>query len=180
MQNALFTGYWVPVIDCGLLFMRREMTVDMRDVLVRKMQNADLPQVLQLLADDELGQLRETVQVAPHDDYWRAFSAIDADPNQYMAVFEKDDNIIGCLQISFIPGLSRRGALRGQIESVRVAANVRGNGYGTLMMAWAIEKCREQGCSLVQLTSDKTRKDAQRFYQELGFVPSHEGFKLKF
>ena len=93
-----------------------------------------------------------------------------------MAVFEMNDDIIGCLQISFIPGLSRRGALRGQIESVRVAANFRGNGYGTLMMAWAIEKCREQGCSLVQLTSDKTRKDAQRFYQELGFVQSHEGF----
>jgi ribosomal protein S18 acetylase RimI-like enzyme len=170
----------VPVIDCGLLFMGREMTADMRDVLVRKMQNADLPRILQLLADDELGQLRETLETTPHDDYRRAFTAIDADSNQYLAVFEKDDNIIGCLQISFIPGLSRRGALRGQIESVRVAANVRGNGYGTLMMAWAIEKCREQGCSLVQLTSDKTRKDAQRFYQELGFVPSHEGFKLQF
>ena len=171
---------WVWAIGCGLFFMGHEMTLNMRDIHVRKMQNADLPRVLQLLADDELGQLRETLQRGQHDDYRRAFSAIDADPNQYLAVFEKNDNIIGCLQISFIPGLSRRGALRGQIESVRVAANVRGNGYGTLMMAWAIEKCREQGCSLVQLTSDKTRKDAQRFYQGLGFVPSHEGFKLQF
>ena len=143
------------------------MTLNMRDVLVRKMQNADLPRILQLLADDELGQLRETLETTPHDDYRRAFTAIDADSNQYLAVFEKDDNIIGCLQISFIPGLSRRGALRGQIESVRVAANVRGNGYGTLMMAWAIEKCREQGCSLVQLTSDKTRKDANVFIKSL-------------
>ncbi|MDC0993835.1 GNAT family N-acetyltransferase [Alphaproteobacteria bacterium] len=156
------------------------MTLNMRDIHVRKMQNADLPRVLQLLADDELGQLRETLQRGPHDDYRRAFNAIDADPSQYLAVFEKNSNIIGCLQLSFIPGLSRRGALRGQIESVRVAANVRGNGYGTLMLTWAIEKCREQGCSLVQLTSDKTRKGAQRFYQELGFVPSHEGFKLQF
>ena len=163
-----------------VLFMGHEMILNMRDVHVRKMQNADLPHILQLLADDELGQLRETLQRVPHDDYRRAFTAIDADPNQYLAVFEKKDNIIGCLQISFIPGLSRRGALRGQIESVRVAANVRGNGYGTLMMVWAIEKCREKGCSLVQLTSDKTRKEAQRFYQELGFVPSHEGFKLHF
>jgi len=171
---------WVRAIRCGLLFMGHEMTLNMRDIHVRKMQNADLPRVLQLLADDELGQLRETLQRGPHDDYWRAFTAIDADPNQYLAVFEKNDNIIGCLQISFIPGLSRRGALRGQIESVRVAANVRGNGYGTLMLTWAIEKCREQGCSLVQLTSDKTRKGAQRFYQELGFVPSHEGFKFQF
>ena len=152
----------------------------MHDFYVRKMQIADLPRILQLLAHDELGQLREMLQVTPHDNYLRAFMAIDADPNQYLAVFEKNEDIIGCLQISFIPGLSRRGALRGQIESVRVAANFRGNGYGTLMMAWAIEKCREQGCSLVQLTSDKTRKDAQRFYQGLGFVPSHEGFKLQF
>ena len=162
------------------MFTGHEMTLNMHDVRVRKMQNTDLPRILQLLADDELGQLRETLQRVPHDNYRRAFTAINADPNQYLAVFEKNDNIIGCLQISFIPGLSRRGALRGQIESVRVAANVRGNGYGTLMMTWAIEKCREQGCSLVQLTSDKTRKDAQRFYQELGFVPSHEGFKLQF
>ena len=169
-----------PVIRCWLLFIGHKMKLNMRDFYVRKMQNADLPRILQLLADDELGQLRETLQTTPHDDYLRAFTAIDNDPNQYLAVFEKNDEIIGCLQISFIPGLSRRGALRGQIESVRVAANVRGNGYGTLMMAWAIEKCREQECSLVQLTSDKTRKDAQRFYQELGFVSSHEGFKLQF
>ena len=157
-----------------------EMSLDMRDVTVRKMQNTDLPRILQLLADDELGQLRERLQKIPHDDYRRAFTAIDADPNQYLAVFEKNDDIIGCLQISFIPGLARRGALRGQIESVRVVANIRGNGYGTLMMAWAIEKCREQGCSLVQLSSDKIRNDARRFYQKLGFVPSHEGFKLQF
>ena len=156
------------------------MTLNMRDVNVRKMQKADLPLIVQLLADDELGQLRERLQKTPHDDYRRAFTAIDADPSQYLAVFEKNDDIIGCLQISFIPGLSRRGALRGQIESVRVATNVRGNGYGTFMMAWAIKKCREQGCSLVQLSSDKARKDARRFYQKLGFEPSHEGFKLQF
>lgn len=172
--------YWPLVIGRRLLVMGQEMTLNMRDVLVRKMQKADLPRILQLLSDDEIGQSREMLQKTTHDDYLRAFTAINADLNQYLAVFERNDNIIGCLQISFIPGLSRRGALRGQIESVRVAANFRGNGYGTLMMAWAIEKCREQGCSLVQLTSDKTRKDAQRFYQGLGFVPSHEGFKLQF
>ena len=172
--------YWPLVIGRRLLVMGQEMTLNMRDVLVRKMQKADLPRILQLLSDDEIGQSREMLQKTTHDDYLRAFTAINADLNQYLAVFERNDNIIGCLQISFIPGLSRRGALRGQIESVRVAANFRGNGYGMLMMAWAIEKCREQGCSLVQLTSDKTRKDAQRFYQGLGFVPSHEGFKLQF
>ena len=111
-----------------LLITEHEMTLNMRGVLARKMQKADLPRVLQLLADDELGQLRETLQTNPHDDYVRAFTVIDADPSQYLAVFEKNDDIIGCLQISFIPGLTRRGALRGQIESVRVAANDRGNG----------------------------------------------------
>ena len=171
---------WTPIIRCRLLFMGDKMIQNMHGLHVRKMRNGDLSRILQLLADDELGQLRETLQTIPHDDYLRAFTAIDNDPNQYLAVFEKNDDIIGCLQISFIPGLSRRGALRGQIESVRVAANVRGKGYGTLMLAWAIEKCREQECSLVQLTSDKTRKNAQNFYQELGFVPSHEGFKLQF
>jgi ribosomal protein S18 acetylase RimI-like enzyme len=176
----LVVVYWPLVIGRRLLVMGQEMTLNMRDVLVRKMQKADLPRILQLLSDDEIGQSREMLQKTTHDDYLRAFTAINADLNQYLAVFERNDNIIGCLQISFIPGLSRRGALRGQIESVRVAANFRGNGYGTLMMAWAIEKCREQECSLVQLTSDKTRKDAQRFYQGLGFVPSHEGFKLQF
>ena len=166
-------------LGCWLLVMGHEMTLNMHDVLVRKMQKADLPRILQLLSDDELGQSRENLQNSQHYNYLRAFTAINADLNQYLAVFEKDDKIIGCLQISFIPGLSRRGALRGQIESVRVAANFRNNGYGTLMMTWAIEKCRKQGCSLVQLTSDKTRKDAQRFYQKLGFVTSHEGFKLQ-
>lgn len=154
------------------------MTNQMNDVRARRLQKSDLPQILQLLADDELGRLREDVLAVPHADYMRAFDAIDKDPNQYLAVFEKEDAIIGCFQISFIPGLSRRGALRGQIEGVRVAAACRGKGYGTQMMQWAIQRCRDHGCKLVQLTSDKTRKDAQRFYQELGFVQSHEGFKL--
>ena len=135
--------YWPLVIGRRLLVMGQEMTLNMRDVLVRKMQKADLPRILQLLSDDEIGQSREMLQKTTHDDYLRAFTAINADLNQYLAVFERNDNIIGCLQIAFIPGLSRRGALRGQIESVRVAANCRGNGYGTLMMGWAIEKCRE-------------------------------------
>ena len=96
------------------------------------------------MAGDELGQLRETLQKTPHDDCLSAVNVIDADPNKYLVVFEKNDDIIGCLQISFILGLLRRDVLRGDIESVRVAVNDRGNGYGTLMMVWAIEKCREK------------------------------------
>ncbi|NDA18537.1 MAG: GNAT family N-acetyltransferase [Alphaproteobacteria bacterium] len=148
-------------------------------MIVRRAIAADVPAVVALLADDPLGQQREHVGDSLDADYVAAFTMIAADPNQYLAVFEQGDEIIGCLQLSFIPGLSRRGALRGQIEGVRVAANFRGKGYGTKMLRWAIETCREQGCKLVQLTSDKTRQDAQRFYKDLGFVQSHEGFKLE-
>ncbi len=150
----------------------------MSNIQARKIREDDLPRVLQLLANDELGQFREEVLDTPHDDYIRAFKAIDQDINQYFAVFENDDAIIGCLQITFIPGLSRHGAFRGQIESVRVSGAHRGKGYGSLMMKWAIDQCRQRGCRLVQLTSDKTRKDALRFYHKLGFVDTHEGFKL--
>ena len=135
--------------------------------------------ILQLLADDRLGRQREDASGDSLLDYQTALDAVSNDPNQYLAVFEHNDEIIGCLQITFIPGLSRRGALRGQIEVVRVAANFRCKGYGTKMLRWAVEKCRERGCKLIQLTSDKTREDAQRFYRDLGFVQSHEGFKLE-
>jgi ribosomal protein S18 acetylase RimI-like enzyme len=138
-----------------------------------------LTTILQLLADDRLGRQREDASGDSLLDYQTALDAVSNDPNQYLAVFEHNDEIIGCLQITFIPGLSRRGALRGQIEVVRVAANFRCKGYGTKMLRWAVEKCRERGCKLIQLTSDKTREDAQRFYRDLGFVQSHEGFKLE-
>jgi ribosomal protein S18 acetylase RimI-like enzyme len=110
--------------------------------------------------------------------YIDAFNAIESDPNQLLAVVEQDEQVIGCLQLSFIPGLSRKGMWRGQIESVRIASNIRGGGVGRQMIAWAIDKCRERGCELVQLTTDKSRADALRFYQSLGFVDSHEGMKL--
>ncbi|AIT28054.1 acetyltransferase family protein [Bordetella holmesii 44057] len=108
----------------------------------------------------------------------RAFEAIDLDPNQLLAVAQRDGRVIGCMQISFIPGLSRLGAWRGQIESVRVAHSERGAGTGRLFFEWAIEQCRQRGCALVQLTTDKQRADAQRFYLALGFHATHEGMKL--
>lgn len=87
---------------------------------------------------------------------------------------------MGCLQISFLPGLSRRGMLRGQIESVRIAARARGQGVGRRMLEWAVETCRQRGCGLVQLTTDGSRSDALRFHEEFGFVASHVGCKLEF
>jgi ribosomal protein S18 acetylase RimI-like enzyme len=150
----------------------------MNDIIARKMQKADLGVVVNLLTDDELGQSREDKGKVVHADYLRAFENIDSDVNQCAAIFEINGETIGCLQITFIPGLSRRGSLRGQIEGVRVARDFRGKGYGAKMISWAITKCRSRGCRMVQLTSDKTRENAIQFYEKLGFVRSHEGFKL--
>ncbi len=91
---------------------------------------------------------------------------------------EQDGQIVGTMQLSFLPGLARRGALRAQIEAVRVAQSQRGSGLGAAMMGWAIEEARRRGCALVQLTTDKSRTDAHRFYARLGFVATHEGMKL--
>lgn len=142
---------------------------------IRRATAADLPAIVALLADDALGKTRE----APGDPcYAEAFAAIAADPNQLLAVVEEGGEIVGCLQLSFIPGLSLKGMRRSQIESVRIAAARRGGGLGRKMIEWAIDECRRRGCGLVQLTMNKTRKDALRFYQSLGFEATHEGFKL--
>jgi len=144
-------------------------------VIVRRAAAADLPAIVALLADDVLGAGRET----PGDPaYAAAFAAIEADVNQVFAVADQDGRIVGCLQLSFIPGLSRRGMWRGQIESVRIAAEQRGLGLGQRLFDWAIAQCRARGCGLVQLTTDKARPEARRFYESLGFVASHEGMKL--
>ena len=150
----------------------------MDDLIARKMQKADLGVVVSLLADDDLGQSREDKARVVHADYLRAFEQIDSDENQYAAIFEINGKTIGCLQITFIPGLSRRGSMRGQIEGVRISRDFRGKGYGSKMIAWAITVCRDRRCRLVQLTSDKKRDNAIQFYEKLGFVKSHEGFKL--
>lgn len=142
---------------------------------IRRATREDLPAIVALLADDDLGKTRE----APGDPcYAEAFAAIAADPNQFLAVVDDGGAVVGCLQLSFIPGLSRRGLWRGQIESVRVAAARRGSGLGRVMFDWAIAECRRRGCGLVQLTTDKARPDALRFYESLGFTASHEGLKL--
>jgi GNAT superfamily N-acetyltransferase len=104
---------------------------------------------------------------------------IDADSSQFLLVVEEDTEIIGTLQLTFIPGLAQAGLKRGQIESVRVASHRRGGGAGEAMLRWAIAQCRTEGCGLVQLTTDSTRADAHRFYDSLGFEPSHVGYKLR-
>lgn len=144
----------------------------------RAARRDDLAAIIGLLADDGLGRGRETAGAQIDPAYLAAFDAIAADPNQLMAVAEQAGAVIGYMQISFIPGLSRKGAWRGQLESVRVAAHLRGQGIGAAFFAWAIGQCRARGCALVQLTTDKTRAEAHRFYERLGFVASHHGMKL--
>lgn len=142
---------------------------------IRRAIADDVPAIVDLLADDELGKTRE----APGDPcYAEAFAAIAADSNQFLAVVDDGGEVVGCLQLSFVPGLSLKGMWRGQIESVRIAASRRGQGLGHVMIDWAIGECRRRGCGLVQLTMNKTRKDSHRFYESLGFVATHEGFKL--
>ena len=147
-------------------------------ISIRKAVHADLTAIVAMLADDALGSTREDSRSPLNQRYADAFQAIDSDPNQLLAVVEHDEKAIGCLQLSFIPGLSRKGMWRGQIESVRIASDARGGGIGRQMIEWAIEQCRERSCGLVQLTTDKSRPDAIRFYKSLGFVDSHEGMKL--
>ncbi|WP_344683522.1 GNAT family N-acetyltransferase [Saccharopolyspora taberi] len=145
-------------------------------MIIRRATGADVPAIVALLADDELGSTRESPDdLAPYE---HAFAQIDADRGEHLVVAERDHQVIGTLQLSLLPGLSRRGALRAQIEGVRIAGSARGLGLGETLVRWAIDEARSLGCVLVQLTSDKTRGDAHRFYERLGFTASHEGFKL--
>jgi GNAT superfamily N-acetyltransferase len=147
-------------------------------VTFRRASTGDLETIVALLADDPIGRGRENLGPQLDNGYREAFAAIERDPNQLLAVAERNGDVIGVLQLSFIPGLTRRGMWRGQIEGVRVAAGERASGIGRAMLEWAIEECRRRGCGLVQLTSDKRRADAHRFYESLGFEATHQGYKL--
>ena len=150
----------------------------MQGVAFRPARRDDLPAIVALLADDPLGREREAAGQALHPCYVEAYLAIERDSNQLLAVAERNRRIVGCLQLTFIPGLTRQGRWRGQIEGVRVAAGERGGGIGAAMLRWAVDQCRRHGCGLVQLTSDERRPDAHRFYEALGFRATHRGYKL--
>ena len=146
---------------------------------LREAAREDLPAILTLLADDQLGAARDDPGPDRREPYERAFAAIDADPCDLLLVAADGDGVVGTMQLSFLPGLARQGAWRAQIEAVRVARSHRNRGLGSAMTAWAIDEARRRDCALVQLTSDKRRGDAHRFYGRLGFVASHDGFKLQ-
>ena len=150
----------------------------MTDLIYRRATEADVPAIVALLADDVLGASREMVGAESTAKYLSAFRAIDADANQFLLVVESRSRIVGTLQLTFIAGLSRGGLKRGLIEAVRISRDRRGEKIGEAMIAWAIEKCRHERCGIVQLTTDKSRTDAHRFYDRLGFEPSHIGYKM--
>lgn len=145
-------------------------------MIIRRATAEDVPAIVAMLADDELGALRESPDdLAP---YARAFEVIDASDHEVLVVAERDGEVVGTLQLTVLRGLSRRGALRAQVEGVRVASAARGQGLGEKLVRWAVEEARTRGCVVVQLTSDKSRVGAHRFYHRLGFAQTHEGFKL--
>ena len=144
-------------------------------MIFRDARRDELQAIVALLADDVLGAGRET---GPDEAYQDAFEDIAADPRSRLIVADAGGQVAGTLQLTLIPGLSRHGMLRAQIEGVRVAAPWRGQGLGRAMIGWAVEEARGSGCGLVQLTSDKRRPDAIRFYEALGFTSTHEGLKL--
>ncbi|MFD7748321.1 GNAT family N-acetyltransferase [Streptomyces sp. NPDC059698] len=148
----------------------------MSDLEIRPVTSDDLAPVVAMLADDPLGAQRES----PDDltPYRVAFQRLADDPNQHVVVAVREGRVVGTLQLTIVPGLSRRGATRSIIEGVRVHRDERGSGLGTRLVQWAVDESRRQNCQLVQLTSDVSREDAHRFYERLGFTASHVGFKL--
>jgi len=151
----------------------------MSDLEIRDATLADLPAIVAMLADDPLGRTREDPSLPLDPAYVAAFEAIAANPDQRLLVAVEAGHVLGTLQLAFLPGISRRGGWRGQIEAVRVARDRRGEGLGAQMVAWAVEQCRARGCVAVQLTSDASRTEAHRFWEAQGFRPSHKGFKLE-
>lgn len=147
-------------------------------VTYRDATEADLPTIIALLAQDQIGGRKDDASEPLDPVYAAAFAAIDADPNQRLIVAECGGSIVGTMQLSFLPGLLNRGAWRGQIEAVRIAADRRGEGLGAAMIDWAVEQCRARGCVMAQLTSNNDRVAAHRFYERLGWQKSHAGFKL--
>lgn len=152
------------------------MSNRVKKLFFREAQQDDLPTIAELLSDDALGANRDGLHLLPM--YTAALEAVKAQVGNSVIVAVLDDEIVGILQLTMIPGLSRGGMLRAQIESVRVSGKHRGQGIGQELFTHAIELARTASCGLVQLTSDKQRPDAIRFYEGLGFTASHEGFKL--
>jgi len=139
----------------------------------------DLIDIVRMLSDDTLGASREQFKPILSDNYLKAFENISTDPNQELTIVEMNGEKIGTFQLTFIQYLTHQGGLRAQIEAVRTSSNYRGKGIGTAVFKYIIERAKQKGCNMLQLTSDKQRSQAIKFYETVGFIASHEGMKLK-
>jgi GNAT superfamily N-acetyltransferase len=156
-----------------------QLRVEDTTVDLRRATAEDVPAIVDLLAADQLGATRDGLSTDEDlQPYLDAFGAIDVDPAHLLLVAGDSTEVLATMQLTFLPGLARRGALRAQIEAVRVRDDFRGRGLGAALFGWAIAEARRRHCALVQLTTDKSRADAHRFYERLGFTASHEGLKL--
>lgn len=148
-------------------------------VTFRIAEEQDLDRIVEMLADDVLGSKRECYQNPLPGSYYQAFDAIESDSNNELIVACLGNQIIGVQQITFTPYITHQGGWRATVEGVRTSSSHRGLGLGSIMIQWAIQRAKERGCHLIQLTTDKNRTDAKRFYEQLGFTATHEGMKLK-
>ena len=148
------------------------------NIRFRLAKRADLPAIVRLLADDELGSQREHYEDPLPESYSSAFEQIENDPNHELIVAERNGEVVGTLHLMFLPSISFQGRLRAQIESVRVNKQFQSQGIGSAMMGWSMQRAKQRGAHLVQLTTHKTREDAHRFYERLGFKGTHLGMKL--
>jgi ribosomal protein S18 acetylase RimI-like enzyme len=149
-------------------------------VVIRRAHRDDVRIIVAMLADDPLGSGRERIEDPLPPSYFRAFEAVERDPNIQLVVAEQGGAVVGCLQLCILPGLSSQGASRALIEDVRVAGHCRSRGIGEQLVQWAVAQARARECRLVELLTHNTRVDAQRFYKRLGFQPSHVGMTLRF
>ena len=150
------------------------------EITLRPARGDDVAAIIAMLADDHLGRARERLEEPLPKLYYDAFERVSSDPNIHLIVAEEGGNVVGCLQLCILPGLSSQGAPRGLIEDVRVASDRRSRGIGERLVQWALEEARGKGCKLVELLTHHTRVDAQRFYERLGFARSHVGMTIRF
>ncbi len=150
-------------------------------ITIRRARREDVPAIIKMLADDPLGSARERVEEPLPAPYFQAFEAVDRDGGIALVVAEDGEGeVVGCLQLCILPGLSSQGACRALIEDVRVAADRRSRGIGEQLVQWAVREARARKCKLVELLTHHTRVDAQRFYARLGFTASHVGMTIRF
>lgn len=149
------------------------------EIIFRKAKEQDLGRIVEMLSDDFLGGKRERYEIPLPSSYLEAFQAIEADPNNELVVACYENKIVGVQQITFTPYITHQGGWRATVEGVRISTDARGMGVGSKLIQWAIQRAKERNCHLIQLTTDKQRESALRFYERLGFNATHEGLKMK-